>query len=1067
MPCIPVKTICFVSTLAASITLLDATPLPSIQTIEPVSALAGQELILHGSDFYGAPHEMTLYVGPVEANVTYVAPERIEATLPSFLSHGRVAVTFPENVTVTSPQVLQSRLEEPGTLSSHSFAGPSPWPWDPPSTRPVVFDLTVPDDEGASGPSQGVNLADLNRDGRPDILVANWNRNVLIVFKNIHEEGDLKPSSFTRVASYPTGTRPLNTAVGDLNGNGWLDVVVGSWYDRRITFLENTTTALGSPLELTPRGQVSIGTSISESSEIHIADFDGDGVMDVIIGGSSVTVLRAKSLQDELDPENYSVHHVGDSVGSIAIADLDASGRPDVIGAPFSGGVRVFQNQSSAGTINVATPMVLGSNPATVVAAEDLLGNGKPDIIAAWGSRVMLFENTSVDGELSFADPIVLFASSSSMHILKVGATDVSGDGVPDIWIADRYQGMMFAQNSGEGSLEERFEGFITTGVPAGDAATGSRGRPALGDLSGDGRQDLITDGSFNLIYIAQNCVQPLELERLVLQPGWRNVTLPWYRGALFTARGTYNDGSQIDLSGASDWEVSDSTVVDQNGGRVVARAVGNVTVTATYQDLEATASLSISMMPEGNSPGYPDIHFAPLFGGTVWSIAHQSGGEVLAGGQFQEVQGTAVSNLVRIRPDTSLDSTFSANLGAINGVVNKVLVLPDDRIYIAGGFTEVGGHSTTRVARLHPNGTVDTSFRSQIGGGAATAAHLYADEKILIGQWGSLRRLRSDGTADPQFAYVGLPGDARALGVDHTGRILVGGGFNGLRRLKADGTADSSFNGSTITNTVNDLVIQSDGRIVCAGSKTGEFVIRLNEDGTLDETFDQSTHPFWGVTNTVALDAQERILVPYRFSVRRLAPDGTLDEVFGTELNPDFDIQQMVVRNGDLWVAGGNSSVNGIATRGIARIHLNATDFGTWHARYFSYGELHERDLDWDTVIIPGQRELLYYYAFNQDPRTRSVSPFDLRGDGVARIGLLVNPTAFDATIRLLYSEDLQAGSWTEFALRPPFATEWIVTDSRFSVNADPEGRVLIEMEDVETNTLFLKATATLDLAD
>lgn len=243
--------------------------------------------------------------------------------------------------------------------------------------------------------------------------------------------------------------------------------------------------------------------------------------------------------------------------------------------------------------------------------------------------------------------------------------------------------------------------------------------------------------------------------------------------------------------------------------------------------------------------------------------------------------------------------------------------------------------------------------------------------------------------------------------------------------------------------------------------------MIRLNEDGTLDETFDQSTHPSWGVTDAVALDAQERILVEYRFTVRRLAPDGTLDEVFGTELNPDFGIEDMVVRNGDLWIAGGNSSANRIATRGIARIHLDATDFGTWRARYFSYGDLHERDLNWDTVVMPGQRELLYYYAFNQNPRTGSVSPFDLSANGEARIGLLINPDTFDATIRLLYSADLQTGSWTEFARKTGSSTDWTVHDSRFSLSATDDGTVVVNATAVDADALFLKVTATLDSVD
>lgn len=1044
-----------------------ATPVPSIETFEPESALAGEQVVVYGADFYGAAEEIAFYVGPVEAEVTHISPDKLEATLPGYLTSGRITVTFPGNISVSSSRVFQAGLPEPGTLTDYSFARPPDMFTSP--YEPTYFGLDTRSDEGGSGGSQGVNLADLNRDGRPDIVVANYNRDALIVFENVHEQGDLAEESFSRTASYPTGDRPRNSAVGDLNGNGWLDVVVGSAMGSRISFFENTTTALGSEPELTPRGLVTLGGSMSEASEIQIADFDGDGLMDVIIGGREISVLRAKVWQEQLDPENYSLHQLGESVSSIAVSDLNGNGLPDIIAAPFQGSVQIYANESVPGAIDVQDPLTLAAdNPVSVVAAEDLNGDGKPDVLRASGDRIYLFENTTTNGEIAFADPSILTASATE-QIFEIGATDVSGDGVPDIWIATDDRGMMFAQNSGgEGEFGKRFDELVSSEVFVGYSGT-AMGGPAFGDLSGDGRQDLVTDGSFSEILVAQNVVQPLELAFLRISPSSRTATLPWRPTAAFSVRGFYTDGSGKDFTAMADWSVSDPGLVQGEGMEMVARAVGDLTVTAAYEGLEATADLSIGTVSDGNAPGYPDIHFAPIFDphrGAVLSVSHQCGGEVLVGGEFLEVNGAPVTHLARILPDASLDTAFVSNVGEIDGFVRKIIVLPDDRIYIVGDFTQVGSHASRGIARLHPDGTFDSSFTSSITGGITRTAHLYPGEKVLVGQLGSLLRLKSDGSQDAEFGSVSLSSDVRALGVDGDGRILVGGGFSGLRRLNPNGSADATFDSSGITSAVNDLVIQSNGRIVCAGSAEGESVIRLNEDGTVDDTFDQSTHPFGWVVEAVEVDANDHILVSHVLGVRRLRPDGSLDEAFGADLEPDFAIQDMVVHQDDLWVAGGWSVVDGASTMGIARIHLDATDFGSWLPRYFSYQELVEEELDQDTVVLPGQRELLYSYAFQQDPRTASTSPFEL-SSGAGEMRLSVNPAADDATIRLLFSESLQLGSWTEFAEKSSFASGWSVTDPRFTLTEDEDGSIVIQPSSVEARSVFLKGTATLDSGD
>lgn len=1038
--------------------------IPVIESVVPDSAMPGDILVVHGENFPGAAGEISLYVGPVEAEVTFASSERLEARLPSYLSNGKILATFPDKTSAVSEQIFHALLEEPGTLTSRSFA-PNRGMF-PPTDEKKPFDLPIPDSSGAPGPSQGVMMADLNRDGRPDLVAGNWNHSELIVFENVHEEGDLLPESFARVGSYSFDGRPQGTATGDLNGDGWLDLVMlAGWGDEGVNLFENTTTVTSS-LGLTLRGLRRIESSLPETSTVFITDFDGDGMMDVFVGGGTLKVLRATTQADQIDPANYTVHSLAMPARMAALADFDGDGRPDIVGAPYNGSLYFLQNTSTAGGPAVAPPVALNTNglPISAVSAGDLDGDGRPDVIAGYGSRIFLFENTSSEEGISFAEPISMQVSTSSMQLLNVGATDVSGDGEADLWIADRYNGMMLGQNLGEGPLSGRFAGFVTVGVPAGDAATGSHGRPIFGDLNGDGKQDLVTDGSYNQITVAQNFIQPLTLERIFVSPYRRVATLPWRRGIFFRAYGVYTDGSNIDLSGEVDWEVSDPALVLGKGGRMVALAPGDLTITATSGEMESTGNISIEMIPEGTEAGYPDVRFAPIFndfGGVVWSVAHQSDSAVLAGGEFQQVEGMPAQNFARIRPDGSPDADFLANVGEIDGTVRKVLVLPDDRIYIAGSFTVVGSHESPKVARLHPNGMVDTSFQSGIASGSLQTAALQPDGKLLLGFYSGIERLLIDGSIDPSFNPISV-GEVRALAVDDQGRILVGGSsLDALRRLFPSGSQDTSFDSSVITNVVNDVVIQSDGKIVCAGSKSGEFVVRLNEDGTADETFDQSTHPFWGVVEAVAVDARDQILVGHSFRPRRLLRDGSLDEDFDQDVSPDFAIQDMVVTaEGDLWIAGGRSAINGVGTMGIARIPLGGTDFSSWIGRHFSYPELHASELTWVTGSGPADRELLYYYAFEQEPANYPVSPFlPWPGEGSSMV-LHVNPSAGDLLIELFHCEDLRAGAWIKFAARSSLGS-WTELDPRFAVSEDEAGDVLIGTLAAESRTLFFRATA------
>lgn len=230
------------------------------------------------------------------------------------------------------------------------------------------------------------------------------------------------------------------------------------------------------------------------------------------------------------------------------------------------------------------------------------------------------------------------------------------------------------------------------------------------------------------------------------------------------------------------------------------------------------------------------------------------------------------------------LDPSFNSNISG--GQVNCVLPLPDGKIMIGGMFTSfiypgVGGVSQPDLARLHEDGSRDESFTT------ALEAHSIAE---------------------------GV--DVYDIEMQADGKILVCGAFKGaysgsganrkflersnIVRLNADGTVDESFNVS-LNGGVHDVELQADGKIVISGSFTSvngttqRFVARLEGNGTSDASF---TSPLlnnselgYGYVNGLLIAPGNKIWVLGAFSigahgdgfrlVARLNDNGSHDESF------------------------------------------------------------------------------------------------------------------------------------------------------------------------------------------
>lgn len=293
-------------------------------------------------------------------------------------------------------------------------------------------------------------------------------------------------------------------------------------------------------------------------------------------------------------------------------------------------------------------------------------------------------------------------------------------------------------------------------------------------------------------------------------------------------------------------------------------------------------------------------------FNDYVKTMILQSDGKIICGSEFTLYNGTSANHIIRLNPDFSIDNTFNYGTGFNNSVFN-LLLLSDNKILVGGIFTEYNGNSYNRVIKLNSDGSIDTSF--------------------VIG--------------------TGFDSYARALTEQPDGKLLIGGNFtsydgnlyNKIIRLNSDGSIDTSFViGTGFDDAVVDIKIQSDGKILIIGDFTSydgnsyKNLIRLNSDGSIDNTFIIGTGFNTGTPIRMELQPDGKILITGAFSfydgnsfnrIVRLNSDGSIDNTFslGSGLNQaGLDIKY--TSDNKIYVCGYFTDYDGNTANQLVRLY-------------------------------------------------------------------------------------------------------------------------------------------------
>ncbi len=274
------------------------------------------------------------------------------------------------------------------------------------------------------------------------------------------------------------------------------------------------------------------------------------------------------------------------------------------------------------------------------------------------------------------------------------------------------------------------------------------------------------------------------------------------------------NHIARLDTNGTVDLNFDPGTGADA-GVYAIARGSDSVFIGGAFTNVNGVASRGIAQLDLAGSV-VPGFNVGSGADGIVKSIAVQNDQFVVVGGDFNAFNGFSLGKIARLTPNGLVDSSFSIGVGA-NGIVNAVAVQTNGQILVGGDFTAFDNALFTRLARLNANGALDFGFDVGIGAdGAVRAIALQADDKILV--------------AGDFVTFNGVP-------------------RNHIVRLNANGTVDLTFDpGDGADGPISSITVTSDGKIILGGSFNSfngnqiHNLVRLNKDGSFDTNFNSGS---------------------------------------------------------------------------------------------------------------------------------------------------------------------------------------------------------------------------------
>jgi uncharacterized delta-60 repeat protein len=279
---------------------------------------------------------------------------------------------------------------------------------------------------------------------------------------------------------------------------------------------------------------------------------------------------------------------------------------------------------------------------------------------------------------------------------------------------------------------------------------------------------------------------------------------------------------ARLNSDGTRDTAFSIGSGFNNTITRVVVQADQKIVVGGQFTTHNGATSNRIGRL---NTNGTRDTAFTTAintgFNNTISAISVQADGKIVVGGNFTTHNAVTSNRIGRLETTGLRDTAFTTSIGTgFNGQVLALAVQADGKILVGGDFTTHNGVTSNRIARLNTNGTRDTDFTTAIGTGFNALVDeitVEAGGKIVVGgdfttingtTSNRIARLNSDGSLDTTFTTnigTGASSTVNSIAIQSNGQIVVGGAFiTGPSFFKTTNVVvsgvDTTFNGTYAT---------------------------------------------------------------------------------------------------------------------------------------------------------------------------------------------------------------------------------------------------------------------------
>jgi len=306
-----------------------------------------------------------------------------------------------------------------------------------------------------------VTTCDIDGDGKLDIIAAGESvttANVISVHINTSTNNNISFAPEITING-AGGEIPESLEAADLNDDGKPEIIVTNSQLNRISILKNTTS--NGAVSFIPMSQVLV--TGSTPFNLLCSDIDGDGKPEILstnINGNSISVFRNISAGGNIIFDSPQLLSTSSSPNKIVTGDIDGDGKLDLLTSnQSSNNISVLRNISSPGTISFEPklPFAVGADPFNV-AVSDFNGDGKIDVavsnndtIGSTKNTVCVLKNTSTSGSVSFNSAVFYKVSTAPD---KLAVADLNGDGKADLIVTAQNNTQVLENRMGQNETQ-------------------------------------------------------------------------------------------------------------------------------------------------------------------------------------------------------------------------------------------------------------------------------------------------------------------------------------------------------------------------------------------------------------------------------------------------------------------------------------------------------------------------------------------------------------------------------------------------------------------------------------